>query len=148
MPQRRRRGSGWKPKPSPWRLKSTVPNKELISVPIVTVPISVGDAWTATPQVYTLTALLGDFKSHVEKWKRATLHTSSLTKMIAHPSYLRIIGMGPVILPFLFKELKERPDHWLVALNSITGEDPAPIGSTFDIAVEAWLRWGREHGYL
>jgi hypothetical protein len=68
--------------------------------------------------------------------------------MIAHPSYLRIIGMGPVILPFLFKELKERPDHWLVALNSITGKDPAPIGSTFDMAVEAWLRWGREHGYL
>jgi hypothetical protein len=117
-------------------------------VPIFTVPISVEDAWTATPQVYTHTALLEEFKSHVEKWKRATLQLSSLTKMIAHPSYMRIIGMGPVILPFLFKQLKERPDHWLVALNSITGTDPAPIDSTFEMAVEAWLRWGRERGYL
>ncbi len=53
-----------------------------------------------------------------------------------------------MVLPFLFKELEERPDHWLVALNAITGTDPAPPGSTFEAAVEAWLRWGRQHGFL
>jgi len=56
--------------------------------------------------------------------------------------------MGSSVLPFLFKELNQRPDHWLVALNAITGQDPAPIGSTFEEAVAAWLDWGRRHGYL
>ena len=56
--------------------------------------------------------------------------------------------MGRGALPLLFKELEQRPDHWLVALNAITGQDPAPIDSTFDRAVAAWLDWGRKHGYL
>lgn len=86
--------------------------------------------------------------THAEKWRRETCHTSSLTKMVLHPSYLRIIGMGRSVLPFLFKELEERPDHWLVALNAITQQDPAPLDSTFDEAVAAWLEWGRLHGYL
>jgi hypothetical protein len=88
-----------------------------------------------------------EFKAHAERWRRETLHTSSLTKMTLHPSYLRIIGMGRGVLPFLFKELAHRPDHWLVALNAITGADPAPADSTFDGAVTAWLDWGRKHGY-
>jgi len=34
------------------------------------------------------------------------------------------------------------------ALNAITGADPAPAGSTFQEAAEAWLKWGMERGYL
>jgi hypothetical protein len=92
--------------------------------------------------------LESDFKVQVEQWRRETLYTSSLTRMVMHPSYLRIIGMGRSVLPLFFKELAERPDHWLVALNAITGQDPAPAESTFDDAVGAWLDWGRRHGYL
>jgi hypothetical protein len=44
-------------------------------------------------------------------------------------------------------ELRERRDHWLVALNAITGADPAPQVAGFDEAVDAWLAW-RENGYL
>jgi hypothetical protein len=68
--------------------------------------------------------------------------------MTAHPSYRRIMGMGREALPLLLRELSERPDHWLVALNAITGEDPAPEGGTFTEAVHAWLAWGAEKGYL
>lgn len=93
-------------------------------------------------------SLESEFRTQADQWRRETLHTSSLTKMVMHPSYLRIIGMGRSVLPFLFKELAQRPDHWLVALNAITGEDPAPAESTFDEAVGAWLDWGRRHGYL
>ena len=87
------------------------------------------------------------FKSLVAKWKAETLHTSSVKKMVNQP-YLGIIGMGPKVLPLLLKELSERPDHWLIALNAITQEDPAPSGSTFQEAVSAWLKWGRERNYL
>ena len=92
--------------------------------------------------------LESEFKAQADQWRRDTLHTSSVTKMIMHPSYLRIIGMGPTVLPLLFKELEERPDHWLAALNAITGQDPAPTESSFDEAVAAWLDWARIHGYL
>ena len=115
---------------------------------IVTIKVSINDAWTPSPNVYADAPLSADFRTHVDKWKRSTLHMSSLTKMITHESYLRIIGMGPSVLPLLFKELKERPDHWLVALHAITGEDPASPTSSFNEAVEAWLRWGRDKGYL
>lgn len=93
-------------------------------------------------------ALELEFKAHVEKWHNETRHTSSLTKMIAHPSYRRIMGMGRDALPLILRELKERPDHWLVALNAITGEDPVPADSKFNEAVDAWLAWGVEKGYL
>jgi type I restriction enzyme M protein len=89
-----------------------------------------------------------EFKAHVEKWRKDTQHTSSVTKMISHPSYRRIMGMGREALPLLLRELKERPDHWLVALSAITGEDPAPPESRFNEAVESWLAWGKEKGYL
>jgi hypothetical protein len=89
-----------------------------------------------------------EFKAHVEKWRTDTRHSSSMNKMIAHPSYRRIMGMGRDVLPLLLKELSERPDHWIVALNAITGEDPASHDSTFNEAVDAWLAWGREKGYL
>ncbi len=92
--------------------------------------------------------LRSEFHELVEKWRKDTQHTSSLARMIAHPAYKRIIEMGDAVLPLLFAELNVHRDHWLVALNAITQEDPAPTGSTFAEAVEAWLTWGREKGYL
>jgi type I restriction enzyme S subunit len=89
-----------------------------------------------------------EFRGLVDKWRKDTQHTSSLTKMIAHPSYKRIIEMVRAVLPLLFAELEARRDHWLFALNAITGKDPAPKDSTFAEAVDAWLTWGREKGYL
>ncbi len=57
-------------------------------------------------------------------------------------------SIRPTVVPLLLKDLQAGPEHWLVALNAITGEDPVPEGSTFKEAVEAWLSWGREHGLL
>lgn len=88
------------------------------------------------------------FYKLVEKWRNDTRHTSSIKKMVEHPSYKEIIGLGVGVLPLLFQELNEHREHWLVALNAITGKDPAPPGCTFREAVDAWLRWGREKGYF
>jgi type I restriction enzyme M protein len=89
-----------------------------------------------------------DFRKHVEQWRNDTAHLSSISKAVTHPSYLRIIGMGPTVLPLLLNELKTNPDHWLVALHAITGETPATPESTFTEAVGAWLKWGQQQGYL
>lgn len=93
--------------------------------------------------------LAQSFREEVERWKDATGHLSSITKAIAHPSYLRIIGLAKYstnneIERLLLRELESDPDHWFAALNAVTGEDPVKPEDDFDEAVAAWLDWGRE----
>ncbi len=92
--------------------------------------------------------LASQFRTCVETWHRQTQHLSSIIKMVSHPAYVAIIEMGHKVIPLLLEELRDRPDHWFVALNRITGEDPVVPGSTFNEAVGAWLVWGRGKGYL
>lgn len=93
------------------------------------------------------------FREQVELWKDQTSHLSSITKAIAHPSYLRIIGLAREsteheIERLLLHELEAEPDHWFAALAAITGEDPVRPEADFDDAVGAWLAWGREKGII
>jgi hypothetical protein len=81
------------------------------------------------------------FRLHAQEWKEETSHWSSLSKAFAHPSYLRIIGLGKLAVPLLIRELQEQPDHWFIALEAITGVDPVPSSATFDQAVHAWIDW-------
>jgi hypothetical protein len=88
------------------------------------------------------------FRAYVDTWRRQTRHQSSVAKMVSHPAYTAIIEMGKVAVPWLLRELRDRPDHWLVALHKITNQDPAKPKSTFSEAVEAWLSWGSKKGLL
>jgi len=73
--------------------------------------------------------------------------------MIAHPSYLRIIGLAQhsndnEVERTLLRELETEPDHWFAALTAITGEDPTRSEYDFDESVNAWLEWGRAKGII
>lgn len=90
------------------------------------------------------------FYREADQWKNDTMHWSSVTKMIAHPSYLRIIGLGRMfrqgeIEKLILGELQTDPDHWFDALVAITGENPVRQNDDFDAAVNAWLEWGRQN---
>lgn len=98
-------------------------------------------------QSFERTGIEKVFREHADRWRSETGHMSSVAKMILHPSYLRIIGLGREGVPLILRELKARPDHWLVALNAITGEDPVPAGANFQEAVRAWIKWGESEGY-
>lgn len=90
------------------------------------------------------------FQRLAKEWQEETGHLSSMTKMVMHPKYQRIIGMGPAVLPFLFRELQKNPDHWFWALQAITDEDPTQpedIGNVPKMAA-SWLKWAEEKGYL
>ncbi len=84
------------------------------------------------------------------KWGSETAALSSITEIVMHPAYQQIIGMGPVAIPLILSELKEKQGHWFWALKSITGEDPVLSDQRGRIKemTEAWLRWGRDHGYV
>jgi hypothetical protein len=84
------------------------------------------------------------------EWEADTAHLSSITEISMHPAYQQIIGMGPIAIPLILSEMKKQPSHWFWALKSITGEDPVlqeHRGKIIQLT-EAWLRWGREQGYL
>lgn len=85
-----------------------------------------------------------------EKWEIETGMLSSITEIAMHPSYQQIIGIGPVAIPLILKEMSERPNYWFWALKAITGEDPIDPQSRGNIAAmtEDWLNWGRTQRYF
>ncbi|MBI5251084.1 MAG: hypothetical protein HY912_16470 [Desulfomonile tiedjei] len=90
------------------------------------------------------------FRRLVEEWRTATLLSSSMTEMCMHPAYVRIIGLGRPVVPLLLRELLTNPDHWFWALFAITGANPVNPSDAGDLArmTEAWIRWGKTHGYI
>jgi len=79
------------------------------------------------------------------EWRAARGVSSSSRKAAMHPAYQRMIGKGLVAVPFLLRQLQERPDHWFVALMAITGKDPVPQESQGKIKemADAWVAWGK-----
>lgn len=107
--------------------------------------------WQHRPRAESMAAR--EFRMEADTWKNDTMHWSSVTKMVAHPSYLRMIGLGRKfrqgeIERLILEELQNEPDHWFDALVAITGENPVGPNDDFDASVNAWLEWGRQNGII
>jgi hypothetical protein len=89
-----------------------------------------------------------EFRELANQWYEETRKISSVPEMVLHPAYQKIIGMGKEALPLIFTELKRSRGHWLWALTMITREDHANPGDTFRQAVDSWLKWGEQKGYI
>jgi hypothetical protein len=94
-------------------------------------------------------ALEPAFLALARSWKQECGPSSSTTERSMSPSYQRIIGMGPAVVPLLLRELERQPDHWFWALKAITGADPVPEASRGKIRdmAQHWIAWGRAQGY-
>lgn len=90
------------------------------------------------------------FAHLADRWQSETGHLSLVRKMVAHPAYLAIIGLGPAAVPLILREMRRSPDHWFVALQSITGVNPIRPEHAGDIeAMSAdWLKWGEEQALI
>ena len=90
------------------------------------------------------------FHELVATWKRERDPHSSSAQLAEHSAYQQIIRMGPEVVPLLLHELEREPDHWFRALHALTGANPVPAESRGNVRemAAAWLRWGREQGYL
>lgn len=87
-----------------------------------------------------------DLEQLADEWRQGTALMSSVTDIVLHPAYQRIIGKGRSALPFLLHSLEKHPEHWFWALRAITGVDPvAPedVGRVKKMT-EAWVQWGRQ----
>jgi len=90
------------------------------------------------------------FPALAEEWSRETAPLSSVTEIVLHPAYQRIIGMGRAALPLILAELARQPDHWFWALRAITGENPVAEDDSGNLLRmrDAWVRLGQERGWF
>ena len=89
-------------------------------------------------------------ESLADRWTQETRFTSADSEIVMHDAYQQIIGLGPAVLPLIFRELQQRLGLWFWALRAITREDPVrpeDVGRVKKMA-EAWLQWGTERGYI
>lgn len=91
-----------------------------------------------------------EFNALAEQWYLETLHSSGYLDKALHPSYQRIIGLGKDVIPFILRELQDAPTDWFWALRALTGEDPTTPAQSGkkDKMAKAWLKWGKENGYI
>src|SRR5258705_13654330 len=88
------------------------------------------------------------FQDLLEAWRRETWFLSHIQQRVLHPAYQRMIGMGWGAVSLILRELEQRPDHLLWALQAITGEDPAQHAHDLQSGIAAWLQWGRDRSLL
>ncbi len=93
-----------------------------------------------------------ELKKHIQIWRRETEHTSIVSQMVAHPSYLSLIKLGGQhyrqTVRALLKELQARPTFWFTALEAITDQNFSNSNGDFDRERRAWLKWGKENNFL
>ena len=61
-----------------------------------------------TQRAISDTQLEAVFLELMRRWKEERGPTSSTTQLAMCPSYQRIIGLGPAVVPLLLRELKRR----------------------------------------
>jgi len=102
--------------------------------------------------------LLGSANTRVRKkfialanhWHEETDYLSSPLDITDNDNYLKIISMGEAVLPLILQDLQERGGNWYRALRILSDEDPVSpeVRGEVPKMKEAWLRWGREKGYI
>jgi hypothetical protein len=84
------------------------------------------------------------------QWQADTQFFSDARRIINHPAFQQIIGLGNEVVPFLLHDLQVRPSLWVWALPEITGENPilpTDAGNVRKMS-DAWVQWGRARGVL
>ena len=110
--------------------------------------------WTfAVGAVSTSQILLEQqFKELSEKWRNETGGYSTSKQITNNKTYKDIIGLGPKVLPLIFKDLQKEPDYWFDALTHITKPKNDPIKNEnygdIELMTKDWLNWARQNKYI
>ena len=90
------------------------------------------------------------FQLLAESWKEESRFFSFANQSAQLHSYQAIIDMGISALPFIFKEMKDEPNHWFTALKTITGENPVSQEHKGNIQfmTNDWLQWAKMKNYI
>ena len=94
--------------------------------------------------------LFEEFVRLAAQWQAETAGASVTRRIVSHPAYLRIIGMGDRAVPWILDQLENGEAHWFEALHAITGANPVPDEDrgVYAKMARAWLAWGRDNGWI
>jgi hypothetical protein len=101
-------------------------------------------------RVKEISKAMATFNVAATRWKEETKYLSSLTAILLHPSYQRIIGLGPDVVPFVLRDLADTGAHWFWALQALTGANPVPPEHEGRprLMTQDWVNWGKQHDLL
>ncbi|HEY4329696.1 MAG TPA: hypothetical protein VGN88_08160 [Phycisphaerae bacterium] len=90
------------------------------------------------------------FKGLLEQWTEETRFESNYSRLMMHPAYRKILGLGPQVVPLILRNLTGGSGPWIAALEDITGENPILPGHETDskLMIQDWLEWGKRHGIV
>lgn len=95
------------------------------------------------------------FNDLADQWRKEVGYKSSLRKIVFSRAYLAIVLMAvdddrhrKLVTRFILEELRDKGGHWFWALHAITGATPAQFGDSISAVRDAWIEWGKSHGYL
>ena len=91
-----------------------------------------------------------EFALLADQWRAERPRGMDLADLTASPAYRAVVNMGTRAIRPILLQLKRKVEHWYCALNEITGENPIPVEAEgkLKLMAEAWLKWGRERGYI
>ncbi len=96
-----------------------------------------------------ITELEARFNRLAEAWRKEASFLSFSDQRAAHWAYRKIIDMGDIVLPLIFREMETGGSDWRHALEILTGANP--VGEETwgkpGAAKKAWLDWAQEQGY-
>lgn len=96
-------------------------------------------------------SLEAKFQRCAAAWKRDTDHISVEGEIATHEAYQSIISMGAPAIPLIMEDLQQKPHHWFIALDALTGESqelPEEDYGSINALSEAWVKWGKSRGYI
>ena len=91
------------------------------------------------------------FEQLVIEWrKQRNPYSSDPQGPAACPAYQKIIAMGTAATPLILNEMRQRPDHWFIALEALTNVNPIAQKHQGDFSnmVGDWLDWGGRNGFV
>ena len=110
--------------------------------------VKLSDSSNDAKQRVRTESIRAEFEALSKKWQRETKYLSLISKVVVHPAYLRIIGMGEPAIQLVLESLRDKPAHWFVALQAMSGASPCTISASPSEARIEWLEWGKSQGYI
>lgn len=128
--------------------KGTDEGRQFLSVALSSSEAEVSLMFTSNG---TITVSLRDnFRERAEDWRQATGHLSAPSRIYSHPTYHRLVALGPRIIAPILEDVRDGAKcDWYSALRTLTGDDPVTDAERGDVyrMDASWLRWGRDNSY-
>lgn len=80
------------------------------------------------------------FYNYYHSWVNETTFLSSVTDIISHKDFQRIIAMGKIAIPYILDEIEANPSNLVWALNLICKERISEKQLTIKEACKLWVR--------